>query len=75
MILAAVAKLNQYSDPNFQALMDQISAAQDEGLSDFELDVRLLDDEEIQDLMIALDSLGYTAEFNYDEFLITVKYE
>jgi molybdenum cofactor biosynthesis enzyme MoaA len=75
MIIAAVAKLNQYSDTNFQAVMDQISAAQEEGLSDFELDVRLLDDDEIQDLVIALECVGYTANFNHEAWLIEVQYE
>lgn len=75
IILAAVAKLNQYNDPHFQAVMDQISAAQEEGVSNFELDVRLLDDDEIQDLVIALECVGYIANFNQDEFMVEVQYE
>lgn len=75
MILpAAVAKLNQYTDQNFQNVMDQLKAAQDEGLSDFDLDVLLLDEDEISDLVLALDVSGYTAEFNQDTFSIEVKY-
>lgn len=76
MILpAAVAKLSQYTDPHFQNVMDHIKASQDEGVSEFELDVQLLDEDEISDLVMALDVCGYTATFNQDAFVIEVKYE
>lgn len=73
MILpASIAKLNQYSDSHFQAVMDQITAAQEEGLSQFELDVQLLEDDEIRDIVIALEFVGYLAQFNQDAFSIEV---
>lgn len=75
IIPAALAKLNQYSDSHFQAVMDQINAVQEEGLNEFELDVQLLDENEIRDIVIALEVVGYMAEFNQDAFTIDVVYE
>lgn len=75
IILAAVSKLNQYTDPHFQAVMDQIKAAQDEGVSSFDLDVQLLDEDEISDIVMALDVCGYNVEFNPDSFMIEANYE
>ena len=76
MILPApLAKLNQYTDPHFQAVMDQITASQEEGLSQFELDVQLLDEDEIRDIVIALEFVGYLAHFNNESFTIDVIYE
>lgn len=73
--LAAIAKLNQYTDQHFQTVMDQLTAAQEEGLTEFDLDVRLLEEDEISDLVMALDVVGYTAVFDQDAFIIEVKYE
>lgn len=76
MIPAAVAKLNQYTDdPHFQNVMDYIKAAQDEGVNQFEVDVQLLDEDEISDVVLALDVCGYSAEFDQDSFTINVSYE
>lgn len=75
IIFAPIAKLNQYSDPHFLAVMAQITAAQEEGLSSFELDVKLLDDDEIKDLVIALEFMGYLTQFDQDAFNIEVMYE
>jgi molybdenum cofactor biosynthesis enzyme MoaA len=75
IIPAAVAKLNQYTDQHFQNVIDQLKASQDEGVSDFELDVQLLDEDEISDLVMALDVSGYTAVFNQDAFTIEIQYE
>lgn len=75
MILAAIAKLNQYTDQNFINVMDQLTAAQEEGLTNFDLDVQMLDEDEIGDLVMALDVAGYTAMFNGDSYFIEVKYE
>lgn len=73
---AAVARLNQYiSDQQFQNVVDQIKASQDEGVSDFDVDVRLLGEDEIQDLILALDTCGYTVIFNDDAFMLEIKYE
>lgn len=77
MILpAALAKLNQYSHfDHFQKVLDQITAAQGDGLSEFDVDVKLLDEDEISDLVLALDVLGYTTVFNDDTWMIEVSYE
>lgn len=74
--LAQLAKLNQYDyDPNFQNAIDQITASQDEGVMEFDVDVQLLDDDEINDLTLALLAVGYTAHFNHDAMVIDVTYE
>lgn len=75
ILAAAIAKLNQYSDQHFQNVLDQVSAAQEEGLDHFDLDVQLLDEDEISDLVMALDVAGYTTTFNQDAFTIEVHYE
>lgn len=75
IVPAAIAKLNQYTDPHFQSVMDQITAAQEEGLSEFDLDVQLLDEGEIRDIVIALEFVGYLAHFNNESFTIDVIYE
>lgn len=76
MILpAAIAKLNQYTDPHFLTVMDQVTAAQEEGVSNFELDVKLLDDDEVRDLVIALEFVGYLAQFDQEAYTVSVIYE
>lgn len=75
IIPAAVAKLSQYTDPHFQSVMDQITAAQEEGLGNFELDVKLLDEDEVSDLVMALEVCGYVTNFITDAWLIEVGYE
>jgi subtilisin-like proprotein convertase family protein len=73
---AELAKLNQYvDDQNFQNVIDQITAAQDEGITDFEVDVNLLDDDEISDLNIALLSVGYMSYYDKDAAILAVRYE
>lgn len=73
---AAQAKLNVYTgDTHFQNALDQITASQDEGVMDFDVDVQFLDDDQIQDLVLALYDSGYTANFNVDAYTIDVKYD
>lgn len=73
---AAVVKLNQYvGNEQFQRMMEEIEAAQLEGLSEFEVDVKLLAEDEISDVIMALDVCGYTTVFNQDTFLIEVQYD
>ncbi len=75
-MLAELAKLNQYSyDQNFQNAIDQVTAAQDEGVMHFDVDVNLLDDDEITDLTSALLAVGYTAHYNQEGGEIIVYYE
>lgn len=76
LLPAAVARLNQYTHfEHFQKVIDQITAAQEEGLSEFDVDVKVLDEDEISDLVLALDVLGYTTVFNDDTWMIEIKYE
>lgn len=75
-IIAELARLNQFThDPNFQNCVDQITAAQDEGVMEFDVDVNLLDEEEISALTLALLAVGYTAHHNQDAGTIDVMYE
>jgi len=73
---AAQAKLNVYSDDqHFQQAIDEITAAQAEGSSDFDVNVQFLDDDQVADLISALFDAGYTAHFNDEAAEIIVRYE
>lgn len=75
-IIAELARLNQFThDQNFQNCIDQITAAQDEGVMEFDVDVHLLDDEEINALTLALLAVGYTAHYDHDAGTIDIMYE
>ncbi len=76
MIPAAVSKLNIHiGDPVFDRIMEEIDAAQEEGLISMEVDVNRLDAGIRIDLMIALEFLGYDVGYSEDEELLEVWYE
>ncbi len=73
MVLASVSKLNIHNgDPIFERVMSEISAAQEDGAQYFTLDANRLDDSIRMDLIIALQDLGYDAEYNDREDMIEV---
>jgi hypothetical protein len=76
MILAVVSKLNSYiGDPTYERVQEEFNSAQEEGLTDFELDVRRLEPEIRLDFMVALEALGYQVWYSQDEELLEVVYE
>ncbi len=76
MISAAVAKLNIHvGDPGYDRIVEEINAAQEEGLGHFEVDVNGLDPDIRLDVVRALFDLGYSVDYNSDEELLEVEYE
>ncbi len=76
MILASVAKLNIHrGDPVFDRAMEEINAAQEEGVQFFNIDAHRLDTEICMDIVVALTDLGYVVEYVPDEELIEVVIE
>jgi len=76
MINASVAKLNQYiGDTVFDRVMEEIDAAQEEGLSYFEVDVHNLDMNLKLDIVLALNEMGYEVELNDDAMILEVQYD
>lgn len=73
---AAQAKLNLYADDShFQHAVDEVTAAQDEGATAFDVDVQFLDEDQIGDLVAALYDCGYTANFNGETYTIDVTHD
>ncbi len=76
MISAAAAKLNLHvGDPGYDRIIEEINAAQDEGLGHFEIDVNGLDADIRLDVVRALFDVGYSVDYNSDEELLEVVYE
>jgi hypothetical protein len=73
MIPAVVSKLNMYTgDPVYDRVMEEINAAQEEGLESFDLEVDKLDDEIRMDLLEALDVMGYQVTYDNDAGIFEV---
>lgn len=76
MMLASVSKLYIHSgDPVYDRIIEEIKAAQEEGLLSLDLDVMGLDDEIRMDLQTALTDLGYMAHYNPNEEMLEISYE
>jgi hypothetical protein len=70
---AKISRLYQYlQDPEFSRVMAMISAATEEGLDSFDLEVQRLDDEMRLDLMDALDVMGYVVVYDNDAMTFDV---
>jgi hypothetical protein len=73
IVHAKVSKLNRYAgDTSFERVIAQISAATDEGIEDFEVDVHQLETEPKLDLLDALEVSGYTVTYDQSEELFYV---
>ncbi len=64
LVHAVVARLNRYSgDSAFENVMQEIQAANEEGLSDYEVDVNRLDSTCRMDIVVALEEMGYVVSY------------
>lgn len=76
MVHASVAALNQYDgDPDFDRVMNNIEAAQEEGDINFEVDLMGLDEDMVSVIMEALYHMGYEVDNTTHNDYLMVKYE
>lgn len=76
MILASVAKLNIHvGDPSFERIMEEIDAAQAEGLQSFEIEVHRMETSIVLDVSRALNDLGYIVDYDPDIGILEVQYD
>lgn len=76
MILpAAVAKLNKYiGDPAYDRVINEISAANQDGLEYYQLDVNSLSSSIKEDLIVALEIQGYNVDYDQESEVIDVSH-
>lgn len=73
IVHAAIAKLYKHlHDPEFSRTMRHIEAAQEEGLTTFELEVDRLDEEMRYDLIEAFDVMGYLVVYDNEREIFEV---
>ncbi len=76
MINASVAKLNLHvGDPSYDRVIEEINAAQEEGLQSFDIDVHTLETSIIFDLSRALSDMGYLVDHNHDADTLEITYD
>ena len=76
MILASVAKLNLHiGDPDYERVMEEINAAQEEGLQSFDIECHRLETSIVFDISRALADCGYLVDFDEHVGILEISYD